>query len=208
MLTECYTCGKAKPSTEYYADRSKPRGHGTQCKSCTKLRGRARYEKDREAWIARSADNKRANPERTRAHGRAYAKRHAEQIAEYGRTYRAARPGLTAKYQRDWYTRNQGRARELGRLHAAARRASIRGNGCFVVTAIDLTRTLDRFSGRCAYCEKRLTVDMQWDHLIPVARGGTHSVGNLVPACAACNQSKSSKTVMEWRIWKRRMTVL
>lgn len=202
MLTECYTCGEAKPPTEYYSDRSKPRGHGTQCKSCTRLRGRARYERDREAWIARSVENKRANPERARAHGRAYAKRHAEQIAKYGRSYLAERPGLAARYQRDWYMRNQDRARELGRLYASARRANIQKNGLYRVTVKDLHRAISRFAGRCAYCANPLAEDMQWDHVVPIARGGAHSLGNLVPVCASCNRSKSHRTVMEWRVRK------
>lgn len=40
------------------------------------------------------------------------------------------------------------------------------------------------------------------DHIIPVIRGGNHSIGNLTPACASCNASKNHRTVMEWRLSK------
>ena len=35
------------------------------------------------------------------------------------------------------------------------------------------------------------------DHIIPVARGGTSTKGNVVPACFACNQSKAATTPAE-----------
>jgi 5-methylcytosine-specific restriction endonuclease McrA len=38
-----------------------------------------------------------------------------------------------------------------------------------------------------------------WDHIIPLARKGTHSIGNLVPACHACNASKGKKLISEWK---------
>lgn len=38
----CGTCGETKPSTEFYADRSKRHGHATVCKDCTKARSAKR----------------------------------------------------------------------------------------------------------------------------------------------------------------------
>ncbi|MFI8830536.1 HNH endonuclease [Streptomyces afghaniensis] len=34
---------------------------------------------------------------------------------------------------------------------------------------------------------------MHVDHLVPLARGGAHSLSNLVPACQRCNTSKGAK---------------
>ena len=51
-------------------------------------------------------------------------------------------------------------------------------------------------SDRCAYCggDDRL----QWDHLIPLARGGPDGFDNLVRACATCNASKGASLVTVW----------
>jgi 5-methylcytosine-specific restriction endonuclease McrA len=35
------------------------------------------------------------------------------------------------------------------------------------------------------------------DHVVPVARGGRSVKGNVVPACVACNRSKSFLTPAE-----------
>ncbi|ATS93083.1 HNH endonuclease [Gordonia phage Patio] len=71
------------------------------------------------------------------------------------------------------------------------------------VTTWDWKRALRRSRGRCFYCGERsskLTVE----HIIPLSRGGRHSIGNIVPACPTCNYQKQNRTVMEWRIWKQR----
>ena len=58
---------------------------------------------------------------------------------------------------------------------------------------------------RCTYCD-RLADTI--DHAVPLVRGGTNYEGNLVPACKACNSSKSGYLIAEWRTGKRlpRMT--
>ncbi len=53
---------------------------------------------------------------------------------------------------------------------------------------------------RCAYCGDRNT---EWDHLRALVlnrrpTGYISEIGNLVPACGKCNQSKGNKA---WRVW-------
>jgi 5-methylcytosine-specific restriction endonuclease McrA len=36
------------------------------------------------------------------------------------------------------------------------------------------------------------------DHFIPLAGGGTHALGNLVPACPSCNYSKTDHDPEQW----------
>ncbi len=36
------------------------------------------------------------------------------------------------------------------------------------------------------------------EHLIPLSRGGDHTVGNLAPACTRCNSQKTDRTLEEW----------
>lgn len=50
----------------------------------------------------------------------------------------------------------------------------------------------------CVYCGRR-GVRLECDHVIPVARGGSHNPENLATSCLDCNRSKRDKTVVEWR---------
>jgi len=97
-------------------------------------------------------------------------------------------------YGKERYNRPGGRER------GSATYARRRGAEQLQVTEKDWARLVARYGGLCAYCQER-----PWshrDHIIPLARGGRHSIGNLLPACAPCNHSKGSKTLAEWRAWK------
>lgn len=48
----------------------------------------------------------------------------------------------------------------------------------------------ERDGGRCVECGSGF--DIQYDHVIPVARGGSSTVANLQILCAPCNQSKGA----------------
>jgi 5-methylcytosine-specific restriction endonuclease McrA len=55
-----------------------------------------------------------------------------------------------------------------------------------------------RDRGICHYCSgtfppKTLTMD----HIVPLARGGTTTPGNVVAACQSCNQNKSVLTPVD-----------
>lgn len=53
-------------------------------------------------------------------------------------------------------------------------------------------------TGVCHYCGKKVGPDaLTMDHVVPVARGGTSTKGNVVPACDACNKSKKFLTPAE-----------
>lgn len=46
-------------------------------------------------------------------------------------------------------------------------------------------------AGTCHYCGRKVgPEDITMDHVVPVARGGTSTKGNIVPACLDCNRDK------------------
>lgn len=53
--------------------------------------------------------------------------------------------------------------------------------------------------GLCHYCRRSFSPkDLTMDHIVPVARGGKSTKGNVVPACKTCNNAKKSLLPMEW----------
>lgn len=52
---------------------------------------------------------------------------------------------------------------------------------------------LKRSNSVCACCGKKLTVaTMTIDHIIPLSRGGTNDISNLISLCYDCNQDKGN----------------
>lgn len=55
----------------------------------------------------------------------------------------------------------------------------------------------------CKYCGK-IGGKLEVDHAIPVFRGGTNNLDNLVTSCMNCNRKKRDKTPQEFDLWRRR----
>jgi 5-methylcytosine-specific restriction endonuclease McrA len=70
-------------------------------------------------------------------------------------------------------------------------------------------KVFEKTGGNCFYCGKKLDYDISEveelsrsgfhvDHVIPLSRGGTYEIDNLVPSCFRCNKEKGDKTPEEW----------
>ena len=56
-----------------------------------------------------------------------------------------------------------------------------------------------RSSGLCHYCGNKFSPrSLTMDHIVPIARGGKSTKGNVVPACRECNTKKMHRLLMEW----------
>jgi 5-methylcytosine-specific restriction endonuclease McrA len=93
-------------------------------------------------------------------------------------------------YIRNWQKANPEKRRMHARPSEHRRKAILKGSsGSF--TTLEWATLLKTYDNRCAYCKKRkkLTVD----HVIPLSKGGTNTIGNIIPACGSCNSSKRDK---------------
>jgi 5-methylcytosine-specific restriction endonuclease McrA len=120
----------------------------------------------------------KANRHKTRLHGRKYRLNNPEQASASSRKYRINNPQISV-------------------ARAAARRSRLEANGIFKITKREILALRNQ---TCFYC--KMNQGNTVDHVIPLARGGTHSIGNLVSACQPCNSSKGIKTITEWNKWK------
>lgn len=87
----------------------------------------------------------------------------------------------------------------VGQAARNRRKAWKREAGVFAFSSKEWARLCARHRGECFYCGLR--ADLTMDHVIPLAKGGRHSIGNIIPACGSCNSSKSDTFLT---VWKRR----
>ncbi|QOP66662.1 HNH endonuclease [Gordonia phage GrootJr] len=107
-------------------------------------------------------------------------------------------PEAAAAKVREWEKANPDAHRIRQGERSDRRRRSVTGT----VSTRDWLRALRRAEGRCWYCGERAPLTIE--HVIPLSRGGMHTIGNVVPACPSCNYQKQHRTVMEWRMWKEK----
>ena len=123
------------------------------------------------------ADNRAA----MNAKSLAYVATHANRLNAYNREYRATHKDEATAYRRAHQRANP----EVYVKNNQRRRASKLGNGVFEVKNKEIARMRML---PCVHCGG--TGNIHIDHVIPLSKGGTHSIGNLMPLCARCNQSK------------------
>lgn len=143
---------------------------------------------------ARRADSQRyqtRHPERRRASRTANYARNADARRAYSRRYlqvhRAEKIAANAAWRRAHP--------ELVRAINARRYARHRGApGSH--TAQEWAEKIALFAGCCAYCGE--SGSLTRDHRVPLTRGGTNDIDNIVPACLPCNSAKRNRTDHEF----------
>ena len=95
-----------------------------------------------------------------------------------------------------WRLKNLARWRDIIKINGAkrrARKANIEG----FHTVKEWIEKKALYGNRCAYCHKKLKRPTQ-DHIVPVSKGGTNYIHNIVPACNRCNSSKHAQDIHKW----------
>lgn len=132
-----------------------------------------------------------ANPELAKECDRKKDKKHHKKLQESSPEYRAKNVARVTK----WMKENPERSREL--RHAISQRHHARKCGS-KIGPIDYQQLLIDSCGFCGICNLRLLDNkIDFDHIIPLCRGGTHTQDNLQAAHARCNRRKNSRLMSE-----------
>jgi hypothetical protein len=130
----------------------------------------------------------------------AYRKVNADKYRKYGRDSRAKDPERYREYYTKWLADPANH--QIVSLNKHKRRIREQQNpGSVGISVRDWMKLVRRYRSCCAYCGKFVERPVI-EHVIPLARGGRHAIGNVLPACPECNSSKHASFIMEWR--KRR----
>ncbi len=162
------------------------------CEQARKYRA-TNLDKVRDSDRERGRKRRAANPDKFRKYNREYQRQYRatkpEKDREAKRKYRLSNPDKVRESVHKWQVKHP----DVMRANAKKRRASLMTS---VAEAPTVEQIATLMKDPCVYCGDP---SEHMDHVIPLARGGTHEIDNLVPACKACNLSKGSKLpVIEW----------
>lgn len=177
MIRTCRECLTDKELDEFPKDKYSKDGHRHQCNECRKAYHRKNsklwYEKNRKVKIAKVMERER----RLRKSGKWIKKpfRSSEEFLERERL-RSKKRRQDPSYKR--HHANYVRMYQV-RKHQAPGKA----------TRVQLQARWEYYGGKCYICTEDAT---EFDHVIPITKGGTNWPANLKPICRSCNAKKSN----------------
>ena len=181
----CNKCGKEKPLTDYYF-RSDNKAYRKDCKDCFK---QAKAERESKPGV-KALRALKERERRAKDDGTINAK-----IREYRRTEHYK--NVTKK----WAKNNPDKIRNYNRTQRARRKFALQASES--ATTQEVKAWIDAQSPVCSYCAIELSSDqIQLDHVIPLSRGGSHTIDNFAISCKSCNCSKGNKTLDEFIAYK------
>ena len=173
----CTKCGEVKPLSEFSINKSKKDGRSSRCKSCLREQAYERISKDREKHLENGrrwyAENREKHLERERQ----WQVANREKVCEATYRYRTAHP------EKKRESKDRRRARKLG---------------CAIndFTAVQWKEMQEMCGHLCCYCKKKFKGMLTQDHIIPLSKGGNHTLSNIIPACKSCNSKKRDREVL------------
>lgn len=153
---------------------------GKVCSKCHEWRPLEQYYNTHNTWDGKTWRCKRCAKRINTARYVRERDRILAQVKEFNKEWRSAHP--------DYWKRPARRE--------ANRRRRARTKAFEAIESIEWLDTLTVFDNRCAYCGRDGALEQ--DHVVPVSRGGRHTIDNLVPACVSCNTSKKDSDFLIW----------
>lgn len=213
-MNEYKTCNKCKQTKKlemFYRAKDSKDGRRGSCKPCSAEYDKSRYLANQQEFqkigLQKYYQNRKRELERKKIH----YQENREIIAEKKRLRRLKNIDRYIAQERASYERNKEQKRaynreyiknnlEKARVRNQRRRALLLNSKAFRVTVKELKKITN---SPCCFCEANAPSDI--DHIIPLSRGGNHTIGNLQPLCDNCNSTKYNKTIMEWRVYRMKI---
>lgn len=143
-------------------------------------------EKSRK-WYANNADRaKLANAE--------WRRKNPEKMKEYRAKWKSLNPQKEASSQRKYIQTPSGKSSKAHRAHR--RRAAIMK--CENKATSSQLAILKGKSKTCYYCG--CGGALTFDHVVPISKGGGHSIDNIVMACSSCNRKKAATAPADYAV--------
>jgi 5-methylcytosine-specific restriction endonuclease McrA len=211
----CTQCGETLPATLEYWHKTNSGKYGLRatCKKCRIEYQHQYYRSNRDEVLQQQRCYYTNNRDAIRARSRKWYENHAEEVRERSRRYYEDHTDEVIERSHRYYKanaeNNRDARRQYGRRYRksnpekirakSAERRALKRSAEGSHTAAELQAQFKRQKGRCYWCGVKLPKQgYHADHVIPLVRGGSNYISNIVCACAVCNTSKQDKLPHEW----------
>lgn len=184
----CHYCNLEKPLDNFGNNKRAKDGKKTKCNSCHNEHMKAYYWQHREILAAKALAHHYENREVANAKRKANRLKNLEKQMQHSRQWQKDNPEAANAIKTNWRMKNRVKLREIAEQREAVIKA-----GNVPSAYIKELRQMP-----CNYCGKYFENKMHIDHVVPISKGGQHSIDNLVTACKPCNLSKANKLLDEW----------
>lgn len=193
-IRQCARCKQTQDASLFSFRNKKKQLRTSYCKACEKLYRDQFLATNYERELIRKRQYHSDNREKLLAGKREKYNADKKTYLARSKKYRDENKELVAQKQKQYFQENPEVLRHAARLRKVRKKT----NGIFLVTLKDEQRLRSK---PCFYCGSYDSI--QLDHVVPLVRGGTHSIGNLLPACRRCNTQKNKWFITEWKILKQ-----
>jgi 5-methylcytosine-specific restriction endonuclease McrA len=140
------------------------------------------------------------NKERVAKNVKAYQQSHKPQVNATNRRWQLRNREQYLKLHRKVQNAYYASHREYYKAKASERRARL---AAAAVNLKGILSFVERMKAKpfclCYYCGRKVTSSkIHFDHIVPLSKGGAHSVENLCVSCSGCNQAKYNKPIQAW----------
>lgn len=197
-VKKCCGCKEMLTQDFFGVDRSRWDGLAPYCRKCHRAKAKSFSARHLERERARQREYRRthpgvgaawfqANKKQRLTKAAAWRKANPEKARAYVRAWVAAHPEELAESRRQWKLRNPHKSHEQN----AIRRARLRGA---TTDKVDYETIIERDGLVCHICSAMVTkATLSFDHVVPLARGGAHSMDNIKVAHRRCNYAKGAR---------------
>lgn len=199
----------------FYKNKSNKSGLSKICKDCGRKKRSDYYRKNSEI-IKQKARERNKLPhikEYNRKKNREWFLANKEKAKAYAKEYYKIynqRPKVKEAQRKAALKHRNANKEKINKAHAertkknpekhrekqARRRARLVWAG---IEKFSVQQVLDKSNNKCGYCGINLTINsMHMDHMVPVCRGGSHTLSNMIASCPPCNLRKNKRTYDEF----------
>ena len=204
----CAKCSQTLSAQSFSKSKNNKDGLVSYCKSCVRTYNKSYHAKNFEKIAKQTASYRARNSENISSWNQNYYQNNKDYYATKAKSWRERNAESKKAYDKKYQSQNRDKAKAASKRYALrfpevislkrqARRATLKDAKRYLVLPKDLAKILRR---PCIYCGKQ---SEHVDHVMPLSKGGSHSIGNLVGACKGCNLSKGSKFLSQWRYGKQ-----